>query len=225
MRSMIVIIGIATSLAANPRTNVQTFSSETETRRVAYQYATCAVNRHLGAASKAVLRNVDSLILRTHFSALIDPVCLDRGRLVFPGEFYIYALADALVARELKVAPVPDLSNVPPLERRSIPTFTDLKRKFGYDAALQATYDADVFGALDEFGECVVRKSPADAKALLMTEPGSAAEPADFDALQPGLSECAPEGKTMEFRRVQLRGTIALNYYRLAHAALQIAKH
>jgi hypothetical protein len=226
MRSIVGISVVAISLTASSTAFADTVFSTQETRQIVYKYGACAVKHHAGGASKAVLRNVDNLTLLNHYSALIDRDCLaPGGRLAFPGDYYIYALADALVARELTTAPVPDLSNVPPLERRSIPAFAELRRKFGYDAALEATKNAEIFGPLNDYGECVVRRSPAKAKALLMTEPESATEPSRFEALESALSACAPEDKTMKLTKLILRGTIALNYYRLAQAALHVPIH
>lgn len=213
-----IVVGLATasSAVADPSPH------QDPTRQIAYKYAVCVVKRRADTASKAVLLNVDQLTLATRYHVLVEPDCLRGGRLAFPGNFLIYELADALVGRELAASPVPDLSTVAPLEPSSMPPFDDLKKKFGYDAALQATYDAVIFGRLDKFGECVVRNNPAAAKALLMTEPQSPEELSGFDALQPALSQCAPEGKTMELSKIQVRGTIAFNYYRLAQAALHV---
>jgi hypothetical protein len=222
----IMTIGLAGISIATSTPTAQTIISTEETRKFAYKYGACAVARHPRGASEAVLRNADSLTLTRRYSALADDNCLPTdSQIVFPGDFFIYALADALVARELATAPIPDLSKVPPLGRRSMPTFAHLRRKFGYDAALSAAYNAEVFGALDDYGECVVRQSPAKANALLMTEPESAAESDRFEALSPALLACTPEDKTLKLTKFLLRGTIALNYYRLAQATLHVPIH
>lgn len=227
MRLIILIVGVmGISVAANSTANAPTGLSSEEMRKFAYHYGACAVARHPRGASEAVLRNVDTVTLTTKYSALIDRDCLPSGsQIVFPGDFYIYALADALVARELATAPMPELSNLPPLESRSMPPFAHLRRKLGYGVALRATYDAEVFGALSEYGECVVRKSPANARALLMTEPEAAAEAPAFEALSPALLACTPEGKTVKLTKSSLRGTIALTYYRLVQSALHTPVH
>jgi hypothetical protein len=226
VRFIIVSGVVATSLAPSSTAIADTVFSTQETRQIIYKYGACAVKHHAEGASKAVLGNVDSLTLVHDYSALIDRACLAAGaRLAFPGDYYIYALADALVARVLATAPVPDLSNVPPLERRSMASFPELKRKFGYRAALQASSNAEIFEPFNEYGECVVRHKPATAKAFLMTEPETALEADYFQALEPAFSACAPEDKTIKVSKTVLRGTIALNYYRLAQAALHVPIH
>jgi len=230
MRSMIVTLGvILVGQASNSNADVlteRTYSTE-ETRRLAHNYGQCVVRSHAMLASRAVLGNVDRLTLKKQYPLLLDRNCVDKQNqtLAFPGDFFAYILADALVARELTSAPTPDLSNVPPLERRSVAGFADLKRKFGYDAALAAASEGNVYQEFNDYGECVVRQNPADAKMLLMTNPESAAEVSAFAALQPALSACALQGTTMELTKLLVRGTVAFNYYRLAQSALHIPVH
>ena len=52
-----------------------------------------------------------------------------------------------------------------------------------------------------------------------MTAPDSAEEAARFGALRPALAHCLSEGETLRSGKAALRGSIAVNYYRLAHAA------
>lgn len=79
--------------------------------------------------------------------------------------------------------------------------------------------EAQSFWVLGKYGECVVRTNPAAAKALLLTRVETSGEARAFDALRQALGECLPEGKTLAFGKLVLRGTIAVNYYRVAHAA------
>ena len=51
-----------------------------------------------------------------------------------------------------------------------------------------------------------------------MTTPGSAQETAQFGAMTTAFATCLPEGQTLAFGKLALRGTVAINYYRLAHA-------
>lgn len=224
MRFVIVIGAALTSLLSASAAIAQSSLSNKELRQIAYKYGACVVKHRAVGASKAVLNHADNFTLKTRYIRLIDSGCFAlHGALAFPGDFYIYTLADALVARELKDAPVPDLSKVRP-EERSTPDFSMLKRKFGYDIAVRRTGEAETVRPMNEFGECVVRQSPASAKELLMTEPETTAESARFEELQPAFSICAQD-KTMELSKILLRGTIAFNYYRLAQAALQVPVH
>jgi hypothetical protein len=189
------------------------------------------VGRHAQAASEALLAYVDNKTMMRRYGILVDGDCLVRvthasAKMKFPGDLYRYALADALVARELAAAPVIDLSGVPPLDRGTPPdppaapaANASKGEKARYEDALKDYNEKQSFRALDEFGECVVRTNPAGARSLLLTQPEAPAEASGFDALRPAFAECLPEGMTLAFGKLVLRGTVAVNYYRLAHAA------
>jgi hypothetical protein len=231
MRSFLLASSAAAiSFAVGSIALAQNDYSLKETRRIAYDYAKCVVGRHPAAASEALLSNVDNGTITKRYGALIDGECLVRNthasaKMKFTGDLYRYALADALVSREFASGPVPDFSAVPPLVHRPVPddpsplgprsSKADKRR---YEDAVKQLEEAKAFRALSEFGECVVRSSPGASRALLLTQPETPPEAAGFDAIRPALELCLPEGRTLSFGKLVLRGTIAVNYYRLAHA-------
>ena len=84
---------------------------------------------------------------------------------------------------------------------------------------------AKVMGALSRYGECVVRRDPNDSRLWVLTPPDSPDEDGRIDALRPFFGACLKDGK-VAFSKATLRGAVALNYYRLAHAPRQpIAKN
>lgn len=202
-----------------------------EIRSFTHAYARCVVARRHLKASEALLSNVDNATLIREYPTLIVPDCVPKKpghslRMSFAGDLYRYALADALIDRELATLDVRDLSAVPRLDHRDPgpppqPVGTNGKRlsKKKYEAAIKGHQVASNFFYLSHYGECVVRGAPAEAKALVLTVPDSVQEKSAFDSLQPALATCLPEGKTIKFGREALRGTIAINYYRLARAA------
>lgn len=205
--------------------------STKETRALTHAYARCVVRRQPAKASEAIARNVRTGAILSDYPMLVRPECLTREtkqstRMRFGGDLYRYALADALVSRELAALPVPDLDSVAKLAHRDPgppPAEVDSKgRKVGKRKLEEArsNYGRDVaFAFLSFYGECIVRADTAGAKALLTTTPDSAEESARFAALRPAFSRCLPEGQTLRFGKVALRGSVAINYYRLAHAA------
>jgi hypothetical protein len=205
--------------------------STKETRALTHAYAQCVVKRQAAKASEAIAANVGNDIILRDYRMLIRPECLTRQihqstQIRFGGDLYRYALADALVNRELATKPAPDLDAVPRLihhEPGPPPQPVDAKgRKMGKRKleAARAGYGRDVaFAFLSHYGECIVRADTAGAKSLLVTTPDSAEESARFAALRPALARCLPEGQTLRFGKVTLRGTVAINYYRLAQAA------
>jgi hypothetical protein len=205
--------------------------STRETRALTHAYARCVVKRQPAKASQAIAGNVSTGAILRDYPMLIRPECLTREtrqqtRMRFGGDLYRYALADALVNRELAAQPAPDLETVPRLDHHDAgerPQPVDSKgRKMSkrkLDAALES-YKRDVaFAFLSRYGECVVRVDSAGAKALLMTAPDSSEEAAGFAALRPALARCLPEGETLRSGKAALRGSVAINYYRLAYAA------
>lgn len=221
----------AALLASSSMAGAQSEFSTAETRALVHAYARCVIDGQAAKASEAILRNVDNSMILREYRRLIDPECLARQvkrttEMRFGGDLYRYALADALVTREFAGQPVPNLEQVPRLSHREpgaaptaiAPNGKRLSRR-KYEAELK-DYREDVgFAFLSKYGECVVRAGTAHSKALLMTTPDSASEAAAFRALQPVLGQCLAAGQTLEFGKVALRGTIAINYYRLAHAA------
>jgi hypothetical protein len=211
---MIVIAFFLTAAAVSAPDPASDFSTK-ETRRLVWDYGRCI--------NKTLMRR---------YSSLIDGRCLTMpgtpGALKarFEGDQYRYALADALVGAELRAVPPPVLDTVPPLLHRDAGAAPSQMSKTGkplnpkqYAAALKSYQEDQGTHFLSVYGECVVRVNPAAAKALLMTTPESAEESAKFGAMTTAFATCLPEGRTVAFGKLALRGTVAINYYRLAHAA------
>ena len=201
-----------------------------ETRAVAYDYAKCVVARQSRKASEAILANVDNETLLKRYPSLVIGDCLVKswgtGRMSFPGSLYSYGLADALVNRELIDRPAPDLSSTSPLAHREPPIepseINANGKRLGRKkyVKLQEDYMEELSTYfLSRYGECIVRADAKTAKALVFAKPDTDEERAAFGALIPVLQTCLPPEKTIKFGKVPLRGTIALNYYRLAYAA------
>lgn len=226
----VTTLSLSATLLAAPESDY----SLKDTRKLAYDYGKCVVGRHHAAASEAILRNISNREIMRNYAVLVDGLCLVRSthsgaKMSFPGDLYRYALADALFAREVASAPVPDLSNVPPLERPARPEPAPLALNASkadrnrYQQAFKDFTEAEAFRALGAVGECVVRLNTAGAKALLLASPETNGETAAFNALRPTLAQCLPEGRTLTLGKLALRGTIAVNYYRLARAVKPLA--
>jgi hypothetical protein len=230
----LILIAAALAAAAMPPSVIAAPGSDysvKDTRRLVHDYAKCVVSHRAAAASEALLTNVDNDTILSRYGELIEGGCLvskthASAKMTFPGDLYRYALADALFARELASSPVPDLSSIPPLEHRALPSEpapppANARKKDvrQYEEALRQFNEAKGYRVLSALGECVVRLNAAGAKALLLTAPETQAERPGFDALRPAIAQCLPEGTTLALGKLALRGTIAVNYYRLAYAA------
>jgi hypothetical protein len=204
--------------------------SPIEIRKVVDAYGKCIVAKQERRASEAIITNVNNRDLMREYPQLIDGGCLSAPvatvvQAKFAGDQFRYALADGLFRKELANAPVLNPAAIPPLYH-PIPTPPSRLDKKGrplsqraYANAMKDYEEHAAFSFLSEYGECVVRANPAAARALLMAQPASPEESAQFAALQPVFATCLDEGHTVALGKLGLRGTIAVNYYRLAAAA------
>jgi hypothetical protein len=214
------------ALCSSAATAQSITSNPDESRRVVLDYATCVVKRLHDKAAKALLDNADNATIKRDFGRLIDGDCLrfDVDRVKFQADFFRYALADALVRAEFAGGGPADLSDRPPLAHRAAPTPADLaaalaEAKSAKDRdEVQAGFQASqAMAGLSRYGECVVRANPTGARLWILSKPGSTDEAGRIDTLRPSFGACLKDGKVV-FSKATLRGTIALNYYRLAHA-------
>lgn len=234
VRSFLPLLLLAMSQAATAAPSDSDYSTK-ETRAVMHDYARCVVRRQPAKASVAIAANLDNAILLRKYPMLMSPDCLGDAAqegvsMRFAGDLYRYALGDLLVNRELAGWTVPDLAAVPRLVHRDpgeAPSqVTASGKRLGkrtYEAALAAHEKQATYACLSRYGECAVRGDPTGSKALLLTSPDTPQETAAFNALRPVLERCMVEGRTIRFGRVALRGSIAINFYRLAHAARSAA--
>ena len=145
----------------------------------------------------------------------------------FGSDLYRYALADALVNADYALVAETDFTNRLPLAHAPMPNQLELdaylapiKSKRRREEA-QAEFNKRVGIAwLSRFGECVARRDPVNSRLWLLTATDVAEETNRINNLSPAFSSCLGEG-TMRFNRITMRGTVALNYYRLAKATVQ----
>jgi hypothetical protein len=202
-------------------------------------YGECVVRKHPAEARVYVLLPPDEIkkgndVRRWH--NLADEDCFYYARkaeydtavglkMTFAEDSLRYTLADALVSREFAAAPVIDPKSVPRLSQAMIePAQTQANpSKRPSDKELASLAEARMSemrrAYLSEFGECVVRADPANARALLASKVDSLAESGIFTSLGPALGGCVVAGRKFTLGKSVVRGTIAYNYYRLASAA------
>ncbi len=107
------------------------------------------------------------------------------------------------------------------------------RREFGKDAAVdisaagQIDYSVgkpaqgfDQSVALRNFGDCVVRANPQQARALTLSEQASESEAKAFQALMPFFGGCLSKDSKVEFSKSVLRGIVGETLYRLSKNAV-----
>ncbi len=113
---------------------------------------------------------------------------------------------DGLLSRPL------DVAAIAPLHHSELSP--EQVKKLDASALQQSLAEQYLF----RFGECVVRADAAGSAALLRSEPDSDAESAAFNQLMPAFGSCVEMNRKLTGDKIEMRGTVAYNYYRLASA-------
>jgi hypothetical protein len=200
-------------------------------RMVQVKFGECVIKKHGEVAQHFVLTpDMEKAQWRKDVGRIADGFCLLAAsdefgsEMKFPADTMRYALADALVRREFSTGPLPSIKDAAPLVQPQLDE-AEYRPEWGEKvkpAKLKELADARTqrLGViyLAHFGECVARADPVGTHALLMTRPDTTEESAAFRALNPMLGQCLTAGQSLTFSKPTLRGTLAMNYYRLAHA-------
>ncbi len=211
---------LALMLAAGPRATID----PAKVRDIAQEFATCAVKRRPELAARYVL-DASFRPERREFRKLFDPGCVPTDGRRFTAlaggrQQMSFALAEALVRQQYPSGAMANVTSAAPLDH-SLPPL-ERASKFGKPWAAETIEDMEkgrvASHAISILGECIVRAHPPAAHGLLLTEPGSAYEARYLEALQPVASNCIEKGAAISLTKYSLRGTVALNYYRLANA-------
>jgi hypothetical protein len=246
MTALLVFSALLASAAAQPTgsriggfdefANAQQEDSR-EVRLIGVRYADCVVRRQPAAASTYVLAQATKLAVRDYrrlLDRLSDGNCLVNAaksfgavQMRFPQDTMRYTLADALFRAQGPTAPLVVPTTLPALAH---PSFDEAEyraavAKGGSKRRLEELETQRVRSIgrtfLSSFGECVVRFDPANAHALLRSTVLTAEENSAFVALRPAFGQCLDQGQNLSMNKAILRGTIALNHYRLAQALRQ----
>lgn len=205
-----------------------TIAPAKDTRQIIAEFARCVVKRHRTEVAQLVLSGVSNPTGRK----VADPDCLwdtmakaDAAvALSLPPTIFEYALADVLVKDEFPKFDASLITTAGPIRQPVLdPTLFAPKpgKHYGPEELqeLERTKAKMIAGiAFSQFGECVARADPVGSYALLGTEPTSPAEGAAIQALMPALAGCLDQGEQFDANRTNIRGIIAVNLYRLAHA-------
>jgi len=216
-------IVLAVALLAYPAAGRE--QSLAEARDVMRDFAACAVKKAPDRAAAVVLDDLDNRTILSRHGRLVDGNCLKgNSELRMPGDYLRFAIAEALIAAQLPAVPLNDLSKVAPLTHREHDA-TEFAPKPGkkYKEKELAELEEGRLKDLGEviiskYGECVVRVDPANSRLMLAAAPSSKEEETVFATLVPALSDCLAAGQQLKMQKAMVRGTIAVNYYRLAKA-------
>lgn len=189
-----------------------------QTRMILKEFARCSVKAHPNDVRRYLLDDVgqaETAILRDRALSLS---CLDREigqsdlQLRLTGVSLQGALAEQMLSADALLSRPLDVAAIAPLRHPDLNP--DALKKLDATARAESLAQEYVF----RFGECVVRAGVAGSAALLRSEPDSDAENAAFGQLMPAFRSCVEVNHTLSADKIEIRGTIAYNYYRLASA-------
>jgi hypothetical protein len=173
-------------------------------------FAACLVSRSKGRVTKYANMRADDPDYRKYMLSLFHAAgdeCLSSGDLAFNDMVFRGTVFQALYGAEFPDASAPtDFSAV---------ASSGFREAYGPQVAPQARSIV----ALEQFGECVGRADGPGLRNLLNAIPASVQETGLFNALVPKFSACIPQGETLAFSKVILKGALAEGMYWLSKAA------
>lgn len=187
-----------------------------QTRMILRDFARCNIKAHRDAVRKYLLEDVgqkETAKLREKalsFSCLDGEIGPDDLQVRFTGPSLQGSLAEEMLPADGFLSRPLDVAVIAPLHHSSL-TAEELKK---LDAAGRTESLAQEY--VFRFGECVIRADVADSESLLRSEPDSDAENAAFGRLMPAFRSCVEANRTLTADKIEIRGSIAYNYYRLA---------
>lgn len=200
-------------------------------RETGFTFSDCVVGKHYAKASEYILSNIDNATAVKRYRMLIDSSCMgkaiaktDIGGMRFSGDTFGYGIAEALVRKDFAATgPLSFADRAPLLHRTPAPLdeaqLAKLKPK-KRDAAKESFQKERTLSLISRFGECATRVAPEAVRKLAKTEVNSSEEEALLRELAPSFGVCLPGGVQLRFNPMQLRGTLMMNYYRLAAAPI-----
>ncbi len=189
-----------------------------QTRMILKDFARCNVKAHRDDVRKYLLEDLGQAETAKLREKALSVSCLESEmgpgdlRLRLTGVSLQGALAEQMLSVDGLLSRPLDVAAIAPLHHSDLSP-DDLKK---LDAPAQAESLAQAY--VFRFGECVIRADIAGSDALLRSEPDSDAESAAFGQLMPAFRSCVEVNHTLAGDKIEIRGTIAYNYYRLASA-------
>lgn len=204
--------------------------SNSERRLLGGAYAQCVVEKEAALVRDYVLLNAIERKKDERYRKLADRNCLpnnsDReiSRLYLSGHGALYVFAEQLLKTE-RLPVVESFSEISMLAHPKPMKMEDYNSSGKLSKQEFAKKVDQSFGevVLSRIGECVVRADTGNARNLLSTAVGSEDEIVAIQTLMPALSGCIQDG-SMKMNPEQVRGTVALNLYRLTTASMQTEK-
>lgn len=179
--------------------------SDAERARITMaRYAECVVRGSRARVDQYLQTFPGTAVAREQGVKLAADTCLSTGGLTFREPLLRAQIYQVLYRRDFRDGAAVNISAVPQID------YGIGRPPQGFDQAV----------ALRNFGDCVVRANPDQARALVLSNPTSNGETKAFQALMPFFSGCLPKDSTVEFSKSVLRGIVGETLYRLSKNAV-----
>ena len=167
-------------------------------RELMNRYGLCVVKQHYGLVQRAIAQTDDAAQTRA-LAKIAQDDCLSTGTLKMSPPLFRGAVYRALYMRDYALMPRETLS------------------------ALVATKLTDDQASIN-FGACVAKLSPDGARALVLSDPATAAEKSAIAALRTSLSDCLPPKAQVRVTMWGLQATLSEALYKRMVALKQAAQ-
>lgn len=198
-------------------------------RETGSSFADCVAEKHYDEAVAYILESPDNKTAIKKYRRLIDSQCMveaSSGTAVagirFSGDTFAFSIAEGLVRRDFGAAGPMSFNDRAPLAHRVLPPvdpldLAKLSEKKRAEAKIARQREM-TWLLIAKFGECAVRLAPESTRKLAQTRVGSPDEFALLQEMAPNFGVCLPSGAELKFQPLHLRGTLLVNYFRLASA-------
>jgi hypothetical protein len=228
------IVAVMTMLLVSPALGETTSRKNGPDLENVRSYAACTVRNFHDRSQKLVLADVDNKTMERKFGDIYPSAALGyvanceelelRFRTVnIDPDAFRASVAEFLVTKDIGQSLLKDFLAVPPLTHLQVESDQSYQDRLSAAksdkrrASIKKSRDLYVSRRwLSVYGECVVRKDATTTRDLLTAKPGSTDESSAILRIKPALGDCLLQGASLTFDRSTLRGTIAINYYRLA---------
>lgn len=181
-------------------------TTKTDARRATREFGSCLLKRTPKYGERVALDPVHTDEYEKLLDRMLVADCLSHGEIRFPTNIIRSAVIEALYIEQYGRSGPTEFSQVPPIDYLA-----------GYPADLPG--NARLVVALAKFGDCVSRKDAVNARALVVSFPGSGEETQRLKALGPSFNGCVIQGEKLTFSRSVIRGAVSEGLFRLSRVA------
>ena len=230
LRKLAVTLSTSAVLISSSAGSAKREAEKQVVRDVTASFSDCVVKKNPMAARAVISDMIPAREVKRRYRVLINVDCMGHavsGSSVMGVNFgdptFYFAVAEALVRYDYGASGPQDFKSVPALVYQDLDSVLSANERSKLSKSRSEKYaqierQVTAIRVLFKYCECVARSDPEGSRLLVVKGAGSPEERLAFNRLLPNLGKCLPNGLEIKFKTDQLRGAIAVNYFRLAHA-------